>query len=191
MLKKENIAEVEIKIELSESQYRHISPILLSNGFLFDSVEEQTDYYLVFEKADNGYNFKRLRLIEGTPNALLTEKSWIIADSEKIRIENESEILNNEAKLLISESQVEYIAKKMRFNYNGNYQGYNLNICEDILFLKNSKKHLLECEIITTVSDAKKAKDIIFSWFKDVLSIEDVVISPSILEMIIEDAHKG
>ena len=64
-----------------------------------------------------------------------------------------------------------------------------MHICEDTLFLRKSTRHLLECEIITSLENAKEAKNIVLQWFKDVLEIDDVLIAPSILEMIMADAE--
>lgn len=179
------MAEVEIKIELPAMLYKRISAILLNNGFVFESIEEQIDYYLDFEKNADGYNFKRLRIINGK-KAFITEKRWQNQDGDKIRVESEFEINNDEKDSLIA-GNVQHIAKKCRVNYTGIYDGYEMHISEDTLFLRKSIKHLLECEILTSIEDAKKAKSIIIKWFSDVLDMNELIISPSILEQIMED----
>jgi hypothetical protein len=181
------MVEVEIKIELTPLLYKNISKIILQNNFNFECIEEQTDYYLQFEKVSEGYNFKRLRIISGKP-ALITEKKWETIDGEKLRLENEYEINDNEKENLIS-SDVKYIAKKCRINYSGEFLGYEMHICEDTLYLKNSTKHFIECEIIASIVNAKNAKKVILQWFKDVLEIDNVLIAPSILEMIMADSN--
>jgi adenylate cyclase class IV len=179
------MAEVEIKIELPAMIYKRIATILLQNGFTFESIEEQTDYYLNFEKNDDGYNFRRLRVIKGK-QSVITEKKWKTQDGDKVRVESEYFISDDEKDSLIL-GDVAYIAKKCRVNYTGMYNGYDMHICEDTLFLNKSIKHLLECEILTNIEDAKNAKQIVLKWFSEILDMDELKISPSILELIMND----
>jgi len=179
-------AEAEIKIRLSADEFARLPGALAELGFAPAGEEILTDYYLDFAPSPlGGYDFTRLREIDGG-KYLLTQKHWVRdAGGQAVRMEEEREVDVEEAERLLRESTPRILRKRRR-EYHGLIGARTAAIDIDELELAGKEQYFLECEMLVPRDEAARAREEIIDWMRAHLPVSDFTEAPSMLELLLK-----
>jgi len=182
----EKTAEAEIKIRLNAGEFARLPGALAELGFAPAGEETLTDYYLDYSRSPHGgYDFTRLREIDGG-KFLLTRKNWIRDTAgQAIRLEEERELDTEEAERLLRESTARTLHKQRR-EYRGRIGGQLATIDIDALELAGTGQYFLECEMLVSPDRAAQAREDILAWMRSKLPVSDLTEAPSMLELLLK-----
>jgi len=183
---REATAEAEIKIRLGVEEFARLPGVLVELGFAPAGEETLTDYYLDYARSPlGGYDFTRLREIDGG-KYLITQKHWTRdTEGQAIRLEEERELSPEEAERLLRESTPRTLRKRRR-EYRGQIGGHPATIDIDALELSGTEQYFLECEMLVTPELAAQARADITAWMRAHLPVGDFNEAPSMLELLLK-----
>lgn len=187
-MKSENnaeVAEAEVKMELTQEEFRRMPETLLALNFHQDDNYSIVDYYLDYEMSGNGgYNFSRVR--ETTSGFTITEKHWKQDnDGRRIRIEDESMLDSQSAQTMISAVPGNHIIRKERTDFRGGSSQIPMTISLDQLEISKRTRFFIEVEMIVPPEIAAAAHDSIMVWMKKELHLEAETEAPSMLQLLL------
>ena len=179
------VAEAEVKLEISEEEFRRLPETLLPLHFRQEDNYSIVDYYLDYELAGNGgYNFTRVR--ETTVGFKITDKVWRQDSAGRwIRIEDESTLDSSSAKSMISAVPENRIIRKNRLDFRGGSSQIPMTISLDRLELNKRIRYFIEVEMIVPPEIAADAHDSIMGWMKNELRLNAETEAPSMLQLLI------
>jgi len=179
------VAEAEVKLEISEEEFRRLPETLLPLHFRQEDNYSIVDYYLDYELAGNGgYNFTRVR--ETTMGFKITDKAWKQDSAGRwIRIEDESILDSSSAKSMISAIPENRIIRKNRLDFRGGSSQIPMTISLDRLELNKRIRYFIEVEMIVPPEIAADAHDSIMAWMKNELRLNAETEAPSMLQLLI------
>lgn len=170
--------EAEVKYEISEEQYSHLSELLLGAGFVKDKVMTHEDHYTEHTKSElGGFNFVRVRKQTGEDGRVeyLWNKKTHALDSSgnKIRLEQPGDLSEAEYGNLVAKASINHpIIIKNRQDFIGKIQNWPATVSVDSICIGGVQKYFIEVEIITDPFSGHTAREACKTWAKDVLHIE-------------------
>lgn len=181
----EPLAEVEIKIRISAEEFARLPGTLAALGFVPAGEETLTDHYLDYARSLlGGYDFTRLRVMDGG-KYLLTQKHWVRdAGGQAIRLEEERELSAEEANRLLREGTPHTLHKR-RWEYRGLIDDHAATVDIDALELMGTEQYFLECEMLVSPDQAAQARADIIAWMRVHLPVSDFREAPSMLELLL------
>jgi len=178
-------AEAEIKVALTEDEFTALPAILRKLGFVPERKIRIIDYYIAYAPSPlGGYDFTRLRVMDGHEH-WITEKRWIRDAHEKaIRLEEEYELSAAEFRLRLNKAESYLSLDKQRLSFFGRIEGQDAHAVLDHLVLEDRSYYFLECEVITTPALAADTRQDILQWMREHLPLRDIREAPSMLELL-------
>ena len=181
----QTFAEAEIKVALTEDEFAALPAILRKLAFVPERKARIIDYYIAYAPSSlGGYDFTRLRVVDGHEH-LITEKRWIHdAHGQSIRLEEEYELSAAEFRLRLNKAESYLSLDKQRLSFFGRIEGQDAHAVLDHLVLDNRAYYFLECEVITTPALAADTRQDILQWMREHLPLRDIREAPSMLELL-------
>lgn len=178
----QQLAETEVKIDITSEKINEIESSILSLGFVKKDRESIQDLFLERQKsAIKGWDFIRLRLVDEM-TCIRTEKIWKQDQAgNNIRLENEKEVPLTEFEIA---SQNAFILPKIRKNFIGTINEYPTTISIDTLTVLSKEYCFLEVEIITSFEDSPNVRTMIKKWISTQLLHKEVTEALSIMEFL-------
>lgn len=176
--------EVEIKIELSESQKDTLVSTFKDRGYASKGNTPQNDYYIEAKPSPyGGLDLKRYRNEVGT--FIYTEKVWELIDGKKFRKETEHTVSKEEfEKAVIDFPNAVKIIKNRAW-----FDGGRMSLTIDSVKFDHSPsiRYFIEAEIgVTDKAELTKAKDEIKFFLQDILNTTALVEAPGMFTMAFE-----
>ena len=163
--------EVEIKVELTQSERSDLVESFKEKGFLFEGVTTQYDYYVeAVESQYGGFDLKRYRDEDG--KYIYTEKITELIQGEPTRKENEHEVSKEEFESKIKAFPDALKIKKDREWFSAMYKGVEISTIIDSVKFDHSPsmRYFIEAEIgVEDKNDVPKNKELIREFLKEIL----------------------
>ncbi len=177
--------EVEIKVELTNSERLDVIESFKTKGFIFKGITPQNDYYIEAEESPHGgFNLKRYR--KENEKFIYTEKIWEVLDETLCRKEDERVVSKEEFDSKIIEFPDALKIIKDREWFAGSYQGEEISITIDTVKFDHSDdvRYFIEAEIgVEDKENVIKTKELIENFLKEILNKDSIVESPGMFSM--------
>lgn len=178
--------EVELKIEILESEKEAYLQTLKSKGFSFIKSSSQHDVYIeAKESPHGGYDLKRYR--HEDDKYIYTEKIWEVTDDNiKARKENEREVTHHEFACEVAKYPEVVSFKKQRDWYTGIYDNHEISLTIDSVKFDDSSdmRYFTEAEIgVENKEEVGPTKQIIIGCLKELLGKEELYEAPGMFMM--------
>lgn len=168
--------EAEVKYELSNARFLELPKILIDFGFTAVGPVTQEDHYVFYEQgALGGLSFDRYRKTRGKNGVTYSWNRKVRAlDSQgnKVRVEDGKVIAEEDYKKEIAKASSSHpVITKQRQDFSGNIENFVATVSLDQVGFGNQQKCFLEVEILTTLEQGVKAKELCKIWAKESLGI--------------------
>jgi adenylate cyclase class IV len=183
----EPVAEAEIKLEITAEAFAAIARAVEAHGFTATGEEEIVDHYLAYQASEiAGFEFTRLRVVDGR-SYLLTEKRWTRdAEGHPVRLEEERPLSPIEFGRLLPPDRVVPCLAKRRRNFRGMIDDLPAVISLDRLELPGRTRHFVECEVLTTPERSRETRERLVAWARANLPVGSAPEAPSMLQLVLE-----
>ena len=182
--------EVEIKVELTESDRQALIAALADRGFTSQGVTPQNDYYIeaVESPFAAGYDLVRYRNEAGT--YIHNRKVWELSNGQPVRREDEHEVSQEEFEAKVAEFPDAVKIIKDREWFEGAYQGTPISLTIDSVKFDHSPamRYFVEAEIsVADKEQVAQTKQFLEGFLKEVLGREEIEEAEGMFSM----AFKG
>lgn len=180
--------EVEIKVEVTDVEVKHLLTVFPQMGFIDKGVTPQKDYYVTATESshEGAYDIERYRSEAG--KFFYTKKVWEVEDGVPVRIEDEREISESEFEAEVAKFPDCLKILKDRHWYGAHFEGLDVSLTIDETHFDHSAgpRYFMEAEIIVhDRSLVSITKEYLCRFVAELLSVEPskIVEAPGMFAM--------